>query len=98
MEIFNIWGIDFMGSFLPSNGNLYIFVEVDYVSKWVEAIATKKNDAKTVVTFLHKNILTLFGTPREIVSDEGTHLCNKVFENLMEKYGVQHRKALAYHQ
>ncbi|GKF55102.1 reverse transcriptase domain-containing protein, partial [Tanacetum coccineum] len=36
-EIFDIWGIDFMGSFLSSRGNKYILVAVDYLSKWVEA-------------------------------------------------------------
>ena len=46
VEIFDVWGIDFMGSFPPSKGNLYILVMVDYVSKWVEAIATPKNDCE----------------------------------------------------
>nr|GEW46929.1 reverse transcriptase domain-containing protein [Tanacetum cinerariifolium] len=36
-EIFNVWGIDFMGPFLSSKGNKYILVAVDYLSKWVEA-------------------------------------------------------------
>ena len=86
-----------MGSFPPSKANLYILVAMDYVSKWVEAIAMPKNDAKTVVNFLQKNILTLFRTPRTIVSDEGTHFYNKVFAALMAKNGVHHKKALAYH-
>ena len=51
-KIFDVWGIDFMGPFPPSKGNLYILVELDYVSKWVEAKATPKNDAKAVVNFL----------------------------------------------
>ena len=37
VEVFDVWGIDFMGPFPPSFGNLYILVVVDYVSKWVEA-------------------------------------------------------------
>ena len=49
VEIFYIWGIDFMGPFPPSFGKLYILLVVDYVLKWVEAIAIEKNDAKTVV-------------------------------------------------
>nr|GEZ36213.1 reverse transcriptase domain-containing protein [Tanacetum cinerariifolium] len=36
-EIFDVWGIDFMGPFLSSKGNKYILVAVDYLSKWVEA-------------------------------------------------------------
>ncbi|KAK8574820.1 hypothetical protein V6N12_062498 [Hibiscus sabdariffa] len=54
----------FMGPFPSSHSDLYILLAVDYVSKWVEAIATPKNDAKTVMKFLHKNIFTRFGVPR----------------------------------
>ncbi|CAM8955032.1 unnamed protein product [Rhodiola kirilowii] len=45
-DVFDIWGIDFMGPFPISRGNTYILVAVDYVSKWVEAKATKSDDAK----------------------------------------------------
>jgi len=45
VEIFDVWGIDFMGPFPSSGANKYILVAVDYVSKWVEAIATPTNDA-----------------------------------------------------
>ncbi|GJR72706.1 reverse transcriptase domain-containing protein [Tanacetum coccineum] len=51
-EIFDIWGIDFMGPFLSSRGNKYILVAVDYLSKWVEAKALPTNDARVVVKFL----------------------------------------------
>ncbi|XP_070050320.1 uncharacterized protein [Nicotiana tomentosiformis] len=37
IDIFDVWGIDFMGLFMSSCGNTYILVAVDYVSKWVEA-------------------------------------------------------------
>ncbi|KAH9727219.1 hypothetical protein KPL70_008579 [Citrus sinensis] len=91
VEVFYIWGIDFMGHFSPSFGNLYILVAVDYVSKWVEVAALPTNDTKVVVTFLQKNIFSRFGTPKAIISDEGTHFCNKVFATVMAKYGVRHK-------
>ena len=69
-----MWGINFMSQFPSSFGNLYILL-VDYLSKWVEAIATPKNDASTVTKFVHNN----------------------VFATLMAKYGVKHRRSLAYH-
>jgi len=53
-EIFDVWGIDFMGPFPKSNGNQYILVVVDYVSKWVEAQALPNNDARVVVKFLKR--------------------------------------------
>ena len=86
-----------MGPFPPSKGNLYILMAVDYVSKWVESIATPKNYANTMVRFLQKNILTRFEAPMAIMSDEGTHFYDKVFSAPMAKYGVHHKKALAYH-
>nr|GEW07568.1 reverse transcriptase domain-containing protein [Tanacetum cinerariifolium] len=51
-EIFDVWGIDFMGPFPSSRGNKYILVAVDYLSKWVEAKALPTNDARVVVKFL----------------------------------------------
>ena len=52
VQLFDVWGIDFMGPFPSSFGNIYILLAVDYVSKWVEATAYPKNDANTVVGFL----------------------------------------------
>ncbi|GJX27516.1 reverse transcriptase domain-containing protein [Tanacetum coccineum] len=51
-EIFDIWGIDFMGPFPSSRGNKYILVAVNYLSKWVEAKALPTNDARVVCKFL----------------------------------------------
>ena len=72
VELFDVWGIDFMGPFPSSFNNKYILLAVDYVSKWVEAAATPTNDGKVVLKFLHKHIFTRFGTPRAIISDEGS--------------------------
>ena len=79
-----------MGPFPPSFGNLYILVAVDYVSKWVEVIDCPKNDANTVVSFLQRNILSIFGTPRTIISDGGDHFENKIFSKLMSRYGMDY--------
>ncbi|GJV96823.1 reverse transcriptase domain-containing protein [Tanacetum coccineum] len=51
-EIFDVWGIDFMGPFPSSHGNKYIRVAVDFLSKWVEAKALPTNDDRVVVKFL----------------------------------------------
>jgi hypothetical protein len=49
VELFDVRGIDFMGPFPNSYGYLFILVVVDYVSKWVEAIACKTNDHRVVL-------------------------------------------------
>ena len=97
IEVFDCWGIDFVGPFPPSLGFLYILVDVDYISKWVEAIATKTNDNKVVIKFLQEHILSRFGAPKEIINDNGTHFCNKPFAKLMRKYGVIHKVGMTYH-
>ena len=86
-----------MGPFLTSFGNLYILLAVDYVCKWVKAIACPKNDANTLVRLMKRNILNKFGAPRTIISDEGSHFANKVFAKLMNRYGIKHVMGLAYH-
>ena len=97
VKIFDVWGIDFMGPFPPSFGCEYILVAVDYVSKWVEAAATKSNDHKVVIKFLQSNIFARFGFPRAIISDGGTHFLNRYFASLLKRYSIQHRVATPYH-
>ncbi|WKA09007.1 hypothetical protein VitviT2T_026686 [Vitis vinifera] len=70
---------------------------VDYVSKWVEAVSCKHNDHRVVIKFLKENIFSRFGVPKAIISDGGTHFCNKPFETLLAKYGVKHKVATPYH-
>nr|KAJ0193319.1 hypothetical protein LSAT_V11C800441510 [Lactuca sativa] len=85
VKIFDVWGIDFMAPFPVSFGNIYILLAVDYVSKWVEAKATRSDDSKTVIDFLKSNIFVRFGVPRALMSDQGTHICNKMMEALLKK-------------
>ncbi|GJU21972.1 reverse transcriptase domain-containing protein [Tanacetum coccineum] len=80
-EVFDVWGIDFMGAFPQSRGNKYILVAVDYVSKWVEAQALPMNDVRLVVMFL-RSLFARFGVPKALISDRGTHFCNSQLEKL----------------
>ena len=97
VQIFDVWGIDFMRPLPSLFGNMYILLAVDYVSKWVEATTCPINDAVTVVGFIQRNILSRFGAPRTIISDEGSHFANKVFAKLMRRYGIKHLMGMAYH-
>ena len=94
------WGIDFVGSINPPayrTGAQYIIVATDYLTKWVEAKATQKNDARTTACFLYEYVFTRYGLPIEIVSDRGTHFINEVIQYLLSEFMVIHRKSAPYH-
>ncbi|GKB49977.1 reverse transcriptase domain-containing protein, partial [Tanacetum coccineum] len=74
-EVFDVWGIDFMGLFPTSYGNKYILVAIDYVLKWAEAQALPTNDSRVVIKFL-KRLFSRFGIPKALISDRGGHFCN----------------------
>ena len=97
VELFDLWGMDLIGLFPSSFDNLYILLAMYYVSKWVEAIPTRTNDANVAIKFLRSHIFTRFGTPRALIIDGGTHLCNKLVDKVLQKYGVRHLTSLAYH-
>ncbi|GKE35456.1 reverse transcriptase domain-containing protein [Tanacetum coccineum] len=79
-----VQGIHFMGPFPSSNGNKYILVAINYVSKWVVAQAFPTSDARNVVNFLRR-LFTRFGIPKALISDRGTHFCNYQIEKAMKR-------------
>ncbi|GKA33322.1 reverse transcriptase domain-containing protein [Tanacetum coccineum] len=95
-DVFDVWGLDFMGPFPDSRGNKYILVAVDYMSKWVKAQALPTNDARVVVKILI-GLFARFGVPKALISDRGTHFCNSQLERALQKYGVTHKISTTYH-
>nr|GEW10609.1 reverse transcriptase domain-containing protein [Tanacetum cinerariifolium] len=83
-EIFDVWGIDFMGPFLSSKGNKYIFVAVDYLSKWVEAKALPTNDARVVVKFL-KSLFSRFATAYHPHTSGQVEVSNRGLKHILER-------------
>jgi hypothetical protein len=63
VELFDVWGIDFMGPFPKSYDSEYILVVVDYVSKWVEAIPCRAANAKHAKKDVSRNYLPPFWCP-----------------------------------
>ena len=90
-------GYWFYRTFFISFGNAYILPAGVYVSKWVEAILTRTNEAGVVVKFLRGNIFSRYVMPRAIISDQGTHFNNWSFDSLLRRYSIIHRLATLYH-
>jgi len=76
---------------------VYILLAVKCVSKWVEVIPFRTNDAKVVVKFLSQNIFARFGMPHAIISDKDTHFNNRSFDALLKRYSIVHRLTTPYH-
>jgi hypothetical protein len=96
VELFDVWGIDYMGSFPKSGDAEYILVASDYVSKWLEALPCRAADSKHAKMF-YEVIFPRFRTPRLVISDGGSHFIDKTFQKFLAEYGVQHNITTPYH-
>ena len=99
-QAFSKQGIDFTRPIKPPTWQThveYIIMAMEYLTKWVEAKATIKNDAKTITKFLYENVFTHYRLPIELVSDQGVHFINEVIEFLMAKFMVIHKHSAPYH-
>ena len=84
IEPFEKWAFDFVGPINhASKKKKYILVCTDYVTKWVEAKAIPRATEEVEVDFLHEDIFTRFGVPREIVTDEGTQFTSHLVQSLV---------------
>ncbi|GJW36482.1 reverse transcriptase domain-containing protein [Tanacetum coccineum] len=75
-EIFDVWGIDFMGPFPSSQGNKYILVAVDYLSKWVEAKVRKFQISHEEGQNVTENERNEKGKRKRKIKSEGSHTGN----------------------
>jgi hypothetical protein len=97
IELFDVWGSDYMGPFSKSKNCEYILVVVDYVSKWAEGMLCKATDAKNSKKMFEEIIFPRFEVLRMVISDGGTHFIDKNFHNYLMKHGICHNNATPYH-
>jgi hypothetical protein len=97
IELFDVWGIDYMGPFPKSNNCEYILVTVDYISKWVKAMSCKKTDLRHSRKMFEEIIFLRFRVPRMVISDGRTHFIDKRFHLYLKSHGIRHNVATPYH-
>jgi hypothetical protein len=97
IDIFDVWGIDFMGPFPNSEGCEYILVAVDYVSIWVESLPCWAADAMHLKRMFHEVIFPRYGVPRIVISDGGSHFIDRTFRKALTEVGVDHWIITPYH-
>jgi transposase InsO family protein len=69
----------------------------NYLTRWAEAREVKDCSANTVVRFIFDDIITRFGCPNILMSDQGTHFINKTVEALTEEFAVHHQQSRPHH-
>jgi transposase InsO family protein len=97
IDIYDVWGIDFMGPFPNSEGCEYILIVVDNVSKWVEALPCRAADAMHSKKMFDEVIFLRYGVPRIVISDGGSHFIDRTFRKSLLEVGVDHQIATPYH-
>jgi hypothetical protein len=95
LDPFESWGIDLLGQYTPPvAGRTGISYLQQYATKWVEANATRKNNAKVAANFFFHWILMQFGYSLELVSGQGSPFLNILSLALTQQYYVSHPRPL----
>jgi transposase InsO family protein len=100
LEVFDKWAIDFVGRINPPtkrSGARYNITATKYLTRWTEAIPVKDWNTKTTTHLLFKQVITRFGCPRILMSDQGTHFIDNTIKAMTEEFEVYHQKSTPYH-
>jgi hypothetical protein len=93
LQAFYKWEIDFVGPINPLAkriGERYIITVTEYLTRWVEATPVKDCNAKTIAHFLFEQVITRFGCPRVLMSDQGTHFINRTIIAMTKEFEFHH--------
>jgi hypothetical protein len=93
LQAFEKWTTEFVGPINPPGkrtGAWYIITATKYLTRWVEAREVKDCSETTAAHFIFDDIITRFGFPKTLMSDQGTHFINKKIEALIEEFAVHH--------
>ena len=96
LRAFDKWAIDFVGPINPPGkrtGVRYIITGTECLTRWEEDKVVRNCDAATAAQFIFENIISRFGCPVILMSDQGTHFLNRTIEALMEEFQIQHHKS-----
>ena len=95
---FSMWGIDIIEPISPkaSNEHRFIFVVIDYFTKWVEAASYASVTRSVICKFIKKEIICRYGIPKKIISDNAINLNNKMMDQICEQFKIKHHNSIPY--
>jgi hypothetical protein len=100
LKEFKKWAIDFVGPINPLAKRTrarYIITAMKYLTRWVEATPIGYCSIETVANFLFEHVITIFGCPRVLMSDQGMHFINNTIHAMFEEFEFHHQKSTPYH-
>jgi transposase InsO family protein len=90
-------GIDITGPHPKSrSGFTYILTLSDYFSKWADAFPIRNQEASTVAKVLAERVFPYMGTPLQTVTDRGSNFQSQLFNELLQRLGIDHVQTTAY--
>nr|KYP33532.1 Gypsy retrotransposon integrase-like protein 1 [Cajanus cajan] len=95
---FSIWDMDILGPFPPAKGQVkFLLVAVDHFTKWIEAEAVATITASNVQKFFWKNVITRFGIPYALITDNGLQFTDRRFNEFLARLGIKHKMTSVEH-
>ena len=90
--------MDFWGPLQESeNGNRYVIVLTDNLSKYVIAKAVPNNTAAVAAKFLINEFILIHGAPKRIITDNGVHFNNALMKSITTTMNIVHAFSASYH-
>ena len=93
LQVFDKWEIDFVGPINPPAKRTrarYIITTTEYLTRWVEATPVKDRTVETSTHFLFEKVITRFGCPGILMSDQGTHFINNTIMAMTKEFEFYH--------
>ena len=93
-----MWGMDVIRPIISkaSNWHRFIFLVIDYLTKWVEATSYASVTRSMICSFIKKEIICWYGIPKRIILDNATNLNNKMMEKICEQFKIKHHNSVPY--